>query len=723
MSVTSARPPNLRKSSRVPGDFDADDEASPMKAEFGDAKDQTHSNSIQGEPSLPPLPTDDSSLLHRPDESRANQTVGDMSMLDERDMRNKLMDVESSFLPELSHLGGVGQGRGADDTYLCAVPNDNLAKRKQPPTIELHGDGNNENALSAKEPKNVPPSPLTPPGAYKTPAPERQHEILQGSMEEDSDIPVAQNTSSLETMSSSPTAAAAARTVSRVISMTTMGGYETAEDRSPEQSPTKSVYHNTNDESEETPRKQRDPSISNTGSGVVSPTRSQSSTNLGLAQGDGQDPEAISERRTKRPKFLTSRQSTQRFSYSSLVSSNTDTASDATLGADFALQSGGAVPANNVSHGTRMGLSRSTSLGSMASGISALSDGEGTTDRRTYSGVTDANLSTLDEEDHTASSVRHVIGRGDENAPLTPKASIRDLVMPTDTIIAEHIKDIQVPGTLARQYREHHRGLSPERKTGAPTPSLGRSGRTMTLKEQSSTIDRLSKENFDLKMKIHFLDQALNRRSEDGIKEMISENVDLKSDQVKLQKDNQAMRRTIRDLEKKLKDKDEGERGPSGKVSGSDQDKSPIDEEEVIYLKERIETYEIEIEKLRTESIARESEKRRLAEMVKSLGDGRAVGSDAGAREERVSRQFFNLDEACFTDPLPLFRTCGKTCSTLRPQHGNKLTKTIGSSEMRSPGSKVKPFQRTVKRRLLSLTRSEIECLLLFPSLRALSEI
>ncbi|CBF82712.1 APSB_EMENI Anucleate primary sterigmata protein B [Aspergillus nidulans FGSC A4] len=160
----------------------------------------------------------------------------------------------------------------------------------------------------------------------------------------------------------------------------------------------------------------------------------------------------------------------------------------------------------------------------------------------------------------------------------------------------------------------------------------------MTLKEQSSTIDRLSKENFDLKMRIHFLNEALNRRSEEGIKEMISENVELKSDKLKLQKDNQGLKRKIRDLEKQLKDQQSDKESmlnhdPEG---GSDEeDRDHAQDEELLFLRERVETYELEIERLRSESIARESEKRRLAEMLKSLNDGRPTGSDSGAREER----------------------------------------------------------------------------------------
>ena len=167
------------------------------------------------------------------------------------------------------------------------------------------------------------------------------------------------------------------------------------------------------------------------------------------------------------------------------------------------------------------------------------------------------------------------------------------------------------------------------------------------LKEQSSTIDRLAKENFDLKMRIHFLNEALNKRSEEGIKEMISENVELKSDKVKLSKDNQSLKRKIRDLEKQVKDhqSDKDSMVNHDPEASEDGDRESAQDEEIIFLRERVDTYELEIERMRSETIARESEKRRLAEMVKSLTDNRAGESEAGAREERVSYRQNLIDQ------------------------------------------------------------------------------
>jgi chromosome segregation ATPase len=602
----SVRPERERKSSRVPGSFDTGDDVGSMSDDPFDS--QNHGGPLP-DSSFQPASHDGTSLLPPFNENSAipaNSTV-----MEERAMNRKLMDVESSFLPELSHLAAPnGRAEGADDTLAFGVLNDNLAMRRrtvssdglspvQEPTNEL--SDHNHSGLR---------SPQTPPGAYKTPAPEEQQWRDDHDQGQEKKTPEAPNTSSLETMSSSPTATAAARTVSRVQSMATMGGYETADERHP---PGRS--DSDDDDPDVTPRKNQDTSLLN-----ISPTR-QGHSYDGNADSKAEFPESQS----KRPKYLNSRTSHQRLSYSSLASTGTD-ASDVTLGADFALQSGGALPEPRLQRKGKMTLSRSTSLGSIMSGISATSDEDGKARKPASGNVGD--LSTLQEESNQSSVIRSPV-----HGPLTPKASINRLTMPTDTVIANNVRDIEVPGTFARQYRQQQqdRNQSPEKALSmagmTPGPKRG-----MTLKEHRSTVERLGKENFDLKMKIHFLDQALQSRSEDGVKEMIVENVQLKSDRLRLEKDNHSLKKQIRELQKKL---DARESPSADQGYGTDEERSPTAEEEVIYLRERLETNEIEIEKLRSESMARESEKRRLAEMVRSLGDTRTGTSDVGSREER----------------------------------------------------------------------------------------
>jgi hypothetical protein len=601
---------------------------------------------------LPPLPDHDDSSLFLPSEDGDHERAENQTFLEEKEMRRKLMDMESSFLPEPStiEVAPSDQAAGIGDTLLIQ---DNSENAHEPAASETNqsfmtADNTSHDLISAGEEVPVPQTPSLGPQDDSTMGLDATPTTVSQQHGED--------TTTLEAISSSPAAEAAARSSTRVQSTFSEGSQST--NRVGQEDADHSTTLDLN-------RSMQAANLS-----TQTSFRSSSLERPRLFQNESaQDAEAASRtssRRGSRPKYLNSRQSSHRLSYSSVASNNTEiTNSDATLGADYALQSGGAVPGNShpAQGDPRNNLTRSISLGSMASGISSLSE-ENVMERRNPSAVAEGGLQTLTEEEGTSQSrpgssqqqsqpqshqEHQSPTLGDDQGPMTPKAKPRDNIFPTDTAIAERVKDVQVPSAFVRQFREDFAGRpsSPEKRAGLPTPGFARSGRTMTLKEQSSTIDRLSKENFDLKMRIHFLNEALNRRSEEGIKEMISENVELKSDKLKLQKDNQNLKRKIRDLEKQLKDQQSDKESMANHdPEGSDEDsRDAAQDEEILYLRERQEAYELEIERLRSESIVRESEKRRLAEMVKALSD-RPIGSEAGAREERV------------IDSNVLWRTC-----------------------------------------------------------------
>ena len=593
-SIFVTRPSPERKSSRIPGEFEpADDEGS-----VAGNMDHLYDESSQEISSFLPGPHDPSSLL-QPQDDNSGAGLPNNTVLEEHEMRKQLMDVESSFLPELSHL--ANKNAGADDSYMFGAPNDNLAVRKRPHPIDVSSPFRDISAESSKE-NTEHQSPRTPPESYKTPAPEQQN--FRESENAENVTPEIPNTSALENMSSSPTAA---RTVSRVQSLATLGGYETAaEERDYPDSPSKKPPITQDDDA--TPRKR---ALSNLTFDVPAASSVVGSTS-----------ELTHAQPSRRPRYLNSRSSQARLSYDSMASSNTD-ASDATLGADFALQSGGAVSDGKLQRKGKASLSRQASLGSILSGISSTSDDEG----RNPQNSNIPNLTTLEEESPRSNTEVNRMSTG----PITPRASANNLVMPTDTVIANNVRDIEVPGTFARQYRQE-RNKSPSKTLPDATPGPKRG---LTLKEHRSTVEKLGKENFDLKMKIHFLDQALQKRSEDGVKEMITENVQLKSDRMRLEKDNHSLRKQVRELQRKLDENGNRDSPNADQGYATDEERSPTAEEEVLYLRERVETTEIEIEKLRHENLAKETEKRRLAEMVRSLGDSRAGSSDVGSREER----------------------------------------------------------------------------------------
>ena len=509
-SILSERPRTERRSSRVPGGFDPDEEDDVVS--IGSGHDESHLT--ESEPSvLYPAPKDPSSLLHPIDE-KTHLDLPANNTFDESDMNNKLLDQESSFLPERSPLVESGsQSTGADDTHLFGVVNDNVAVRKRPHPIQIsYASEDTENEVDDR-PFH---SPKTPPGGYKTPAPEQQD--FHDSIGSGGSTPPMANTSALENMSSSPTAAAAARTLSRVQSLATMGGYETAHETE-DQMKTAKRSRSADDDSEATPRR----------------TENQY---LGVPESsDGQQEIIEHKPKHRRPGYLQKRSSQARLSFDSIASSNTD-ASDATIGADFALQSGGALPDSSDRRKTRNTISRQASLGSMLSGVSGMSDDEHRPQRQ---GST-TDLHTLEEESPNSNKA------GGYN---TPRASVYNFNMPSNTVIANNVRDLEVPGTFARQYRQE-RSISPEKSNTIIGLTPG-TKRGLTLKEHRSTVENLGKENFDLKMKIHFLDQALQKRSEDGVKELITENVQLKSDRLRLEKDNHNLRKSVRICRKSSK--------------------------------------------------------------------------------------------------------------------------------------------------------------------------
>ncbi|PQE24911.1 Anucleate primary sterigmata B protein [Rutstroemia sp. NJR-2017a WRK4] len=563
-------------------------------------------------PSLAP-PSDSSSVLYPHSDIDDNRSESVLSLVDEKAMRRHLDNVESSFMPAVSPIGLRGK-TGEDDTYLFdsgrddADDEDTPAKETQTPR---------KPAGPKKEQEFG--SPPTPDGAYKTPGPPQARYAVNVE-NEDSGHSGEDNTSALETLSSSPTAAAAARTISRAMSMASVNDYETASqsragtDEDQDATPTRSsqnlrAFVESTEDQSKLHRESSNRSL----------TQNHLTVDAGATPGS-----TLSNGR--RPKFLRSRHSSQTSSISSFITNpdHADDRSDITLGADYALQTGGAAPPRGLSRNASMTLSRTMSLGSMASGIDESLDS---------AGRVEGPLATLAEED-----LSRLDRKSEDPAPETPRAVGRPLDAPTDTVIARHVRNVHVPESIAKELRNKNTVHSPSKSASFAASALGpRNAKNLTLKEQSSTIERLSKENFDLKLKVMFLSDRLDKVSEEGVKEMISENVELKTGLAVMQRDNKALKKRIKELEKQLK---EDEDRPSTARSGTSSQASPRwyqegafeREEELLYLREKVEEYVTEIEKLRNDSIARENEKRNLAELVRTMGERR--GQNIETREE-----------------------------------------------------------------------------------------
>ncbi|KAM7196335.1 hypothetical protein V8F33_006244 [Rhypophila sp. PSN 637] len=570
-------------------------------------------------------------------------------------VRQHLQDIESSFSvpPPLSPIPG-SSNNGIDDTYLFDSPSKKHVPRQLDRPI-FDAD------YTVEESEQGLPLQATVERVRSSEA-EETHKA-----DETTSSHMGNSTSVLEAFSSSPTAAAAARSISRAVSQATIqreddtdfghestdlgGGYQQSQQsQAPEQYEedlTRTTATSSNfpdDQSQESTRN-------------LELNRPSNDNDAGSTPGH-----ALKASKQRPNKYLHTRQGSQR-SHSSVSSFMTDPESNVTVGTntnmgmDYALQSGGAVPSaaslrpgmamssRSMSNDTHLdGLSRSISMGSMASGIEQV---------------------LVEEDEHEAmvelqgpnSGSLPFGGEVNNNEDMfqTPKAAATRLAAPTDTVIARHVRDVQVPESLANEYKtnmtsnmkghgtnmnsglmtplqqtQHRFGLGPSSNHGASTATntTTRNGaRSLTLKEQSSTIERLSKENFDLKLKVMFLSDRLDKLSEEGIKEMISENVELKTGLAVLQRDNKVLRKRVKELEKQLRDEDLRP-GTAGGLGLSDDDstgdREAFDkerEEEILYLRERVEEFMSEIERLREENMSKEAERRRMESVVRTLGE------------------------------------------------------------------------------------------------------
>lgn len=77
-------------------------------------------------------------------------------------------------------------------------------------------------------------------------------------------------------------------------------------------------------------------------------------------------------------------------------------------------------------------------------------------------------------------------------------------------------------------------------------------GNQLSLREQENVIDKIEKENFGLKLKIHFLEEALRKAGPGFSEAALRENTELKVDKVTMQRDLQRYKKTLTSAEKDL---------------------------------------------------------------------------------------------------------------------------------------------------------------------------
>jgi hypothetical protein len=591
-------------------DDDYEDHDNAYSPQHDDLYDQDDSD-------LPPLPMSSDSLLH--------VTNPHSELYDEREMRRKLMDVESSFMPDLLSTRVPHERSGADDTYLnikhqqgSDIPP--IQEQTEDDILEDDEDEDeDEDDQEEEDVASVTSAPAVQPSSPAAAAAERSSmraDPVRRSSENDLDLSTAftrltlrSNASKDADLRSSPWSVVqpSPSDEHRILSSSSRKPNSSLKE-APQEGPSHEAEHSFLSAT----------SASTKPEDVPLPISDRSLLDLGSLH-------SASSRLQKRPSYASQRN----LSHLSAIS-NVDTEYSA---GDYALQTGGAIPEDqSFSHGRP--LSRLPSLGSVVSAMSRDSEPNPPSLNRGNSVLASIRaeraLGSLEEEDKISIA----------SDPVTPRPpDMFEFHAPTDTVITRHVQNIQVPDTIAKEYRQQNRPISPDKRPASSSNALGfsnRPGSNLTLKEQNSKIDKLTKENFDLKLKIHFLDQALQNRSEEGVKDMINKNVQYQTDLANERKENQSLRRKIRDLEKRLK-QSELDLAEALKVAQEAAGNGHEElEYEILQLSEELDRKTIQIAHLSAENMAKEVEKRKMKEYMSAMNERRSSEHDY-VEEESVS--------------------------------------------------------------------------------------
>ena len=242
--------------------------------------------------------------------------------------------------------------------------------------------------------------------------------------------------------------------------------------------------------------------------------------------------------------------------------------SEVTFGAvDFALQAEEAAPLTSPSNQPMRLTERTLSLGSIASGMTGVEwptpGWEKVKPSRAPSNYFPANLTAAEganlpmlEEERATHQHHSRDAEHSSSSSLTSRGSRRSQKGVTDKINHLRVRASTKPTVAASSTAPRVEPRKPPAMSTAKPAQRASIGHTrgLTLKEQGSTIDRLQKENFDLKLKIHFLDKALTERSDENVQATIAENAELKVKLTNLEKEKRALRKMVSDLEASMKE-------------------------------------------------------------------------------------------------------------------------------------------------------------------------
>ncbi|KAF2971959.1 hypothetical protein GQX73_g1518 [Xylaria multiplex] len=178
----------------------------------------------------------------------------------------------------------------------------------------------------------------------------------------------------------------------------------------------------------------------------------------------------------------------------------------------------------------------------------------------------------------------------------------------------------------------------PTRRGGNSGPL--QDGNQLSLREQENVIDKIEKENFALKLKIHFLEEALRKTGPGFSEAALKENTDLKIDKVTMQRELSKHKKQLASAEKDLETYQQQILDIQERAKKKYADQSQKAENDA--LRQRLEDREAEIEDLQRQAQRQSQDNSELDKLRDEIGD---LEADLRAKEREVNEREDELDE------------------------------------------------------------------------------
>ncbi len=180
--------------------------------------------------------------------------------------------------------------------------------------------------------------------------------------------------------------------------------------------------------------------------------------------------------------------------------------------------------------------------------------------------------------------------------------------------------------------------LAMRRREGGKGPL--EDGNQLSLREQENVIDKIEKENFGLKLKIHFLEDALRKAGPGFSEAALKENTELKVDKVTMQRELHKYKKTLSSAEKELESYRQQILDMQEKAKRKFADENQRAELE--RLRQQLEEKDAEIEDLHRQLQSQETDNDKIEKLQDEIGD---LEADLRRKDDVITQHEDEIDE------------------------------------------------------------------------------